>query len=107
MRRVASCAEPDSPTTSMSPGGAQQVGEATTDDLMVVEQEDTDHPSFIPAGDRRSKDLVLGSHGHRRVRHTVLGSVSEDCIRKATCPVVVIPVPADRRQPADDHAMRS
>jgi nucleotide-binding universal stress UspA family protein len=38
--------------------------------------------------------LVLGSHGHSRVRHTVLGSVSEECIRKATCPVVVIPVPA-------------
>ncbi|WP_433790140.1 universal stress protein [Actinoplanes sp. CA-252034] len=35
--------------------------------------------------------LVLGSHGHSRVRHTVLGSVSESCIRKATCPVVVIP----------------
>jgi nucleotide-binding universal stress UspA family protein len=38
--------------------------------------------------------LVLGSHGHSRIRHTVLGSVSEACIRKATCPVVVIPVPA-------------
>jgi nucleotide-binding universal stress UspA family protein len=37
--------------------------------------------------------LVLGSHGHSRVRHTVLGSVSEECIRKATCPVAVIPVP--------------
>jgi nucleotide-binding universal stress UspA family protein len=36
--------------------------------------------------------LVLGSHGHSRVRHTVLGSVSEECIRKATCPVVVIPM---------------
>jgi len=38
--------------------------------------------------------LVLGSHGHSRVRRTVLGSVSEETIRKATCPVVVIPVPA-------------
>ena len=43
----------------------------------------------------RSADLlVLGSHGHSRLQHTVLGSVSEECIRKATCPVVVIPVPA-------------
>ncbi|GIE74670.1 universal stress protein [Actinoplanes philippinensis] len=42
--------------------------------------------------------LVLGSHGHSRVRHTVLGSVSESCIRKATCPVVVIPAPV--REPA-------
>jgi nucleotide-binding universal stress UspA family protein len=38
--------------------------------------------------------LVLGSHGHTRLRHTVLGSVSEECIRKGMCPVVVIPVPA-------------
>ena len=42
----------------------------------------------------RSADLlVLGSHGHSRFRHTVLGSVSEECVRKANCPVVVIPVP--------------
>jgi nucleotide-binding universal stress UspA family protein len=38
--------------------------------------------------------LVLGSHGHSHVRHSVLGSVSEACIRRATCPVVVIPVGA-------------
>jgi len=44
--------------------------------------------------------LVLGSHGHSRVRRTVLGSVSEECIRKATCPVVVIPVPAPESAPA-------
>lgn len=37
--------------------------------------------------------LVLGSHGHTRLRHVVLGSVSEECVRAATCPVVVIPVP--------------
>ncbi|GAA0815768.1 universal stress protein [Spirilliplanes yamanashiensis] len=43
--------------------------------------------------------LVLGSHGHSHLRHTVLGSVSEECVRRATCPVVVIPVPAP--QPVD------
>jgi nucleotide-binding universal stress UspA family protein len=50
--------------------------------------------------------LVLGSHGHSRVRHTVLGSVSEECIRKAACPVVVIPVPVERHAPAEP-ALRS
>jgi nucleotide-binding universal stress UspA family protein len=40
--------------------------------------------------------LVLGSHGHSRMRHTVLGSVSDECVRHAACPVVVIPVPASR-----------
>ncbi|SCF03605.1 Nucleotide-binding universal stress protein, UspA family [Micromonospora coriariae] len=42
---------------------------------------------------RSAELLVLGSHGHSRIRHTVLGSVSEECVSKACCPVVVIPVP--------------
>jgi nucleotide-binding universal stress UspA family protein len=37
--------------------------------------------------------LVVGSHGHGRLHHAVLGSVSEACIRLASCPVVVIPLP--------------
>lgn len=39
--------------------------------------------------------LVLGSHGTSRLMHTVLGSVSEECIGKASCPVVVVPVGHD------------
>lgn len=35
--------------------------------------------------------LVLGSHGHSRTWHTVLGSVTEECVREATCPMVIIP----------------
>jgi nucleotide-binding universal stress UspA family protein len=38
--------------------------------------------------------LVLGSHGHSRQLHQVLGSVSEACIRHATCPVLIIPAAA-------------
>jgi hypothetical protein len=26
----------------------QQLGKTSTDDLVIVEQEDTDHPSFLP-----------------------------------------------------------
>ncbi|MEV0901991.1 universal stress protein [Actinoplanes sp. NPDC049802] len=47
----------------------------------------------LTAAARNADMLVLGSHGHSRVRHTVLGSVSEACIRMASCPVVVIPAP--------------
>jgi nucleotide-binding universal stress UspA family protein len=43
--------------------------------------------------------LVIGSHGHSRMLHTVLGSVSEECVRRATCPVVVLPVGAPERVP--------
>jgi len=37
--------------------------------------------------------LVVGSHGKGRLHHAVLGSVSEECVRSAQCPVVVIPLP--------------
>jgi nucleotide-binding universal stress UspA family protein len=63
-------------------------------------------PADVLTAAGRSADLlVLGSHGHSRVRHTVLGSVSEECIRKASCPVLVIPMPVERRVPAH-HSVR-
>jgi nucleotide-binding universal stress UspA family protein len=43
--------------------------------------------------------LVLGSHGHGRVFHAVLGSVADECIRAAVCPVVIVPVPHAERVP--------
>jgi len=65
-------------------------------------------PADVLSAAGRSADLlVLGSHGHSRVRHTVLGSVSEECIRKAACPVVVIPVPADHHEPSAEPALRT
>jgi nucleotide-binding universal stress UspA family protein len=64
-------------------------------------------PGAALAHAARSADLlVLGSHGHSRVRHTVLGSVSEDAIRRAACPVVVIPVPAPDRSDAEPAPRR-
>ncbi|HYN94320.1 MAG TPA: universal stress protein [Pilimelia sp.] len=50
--------------------------------------------------------LVLGSHGHSRVRHTVLGSVSDACIRRANCPVVVLPVPVSTPPAPAEPALR-
>jgi nucleotide-binding universal stress UspA family protein len=40
---------------------------------------------------RDARLLVLGSHGHGHVHYTMLGSTSAACIRRATCPVVVVP----------------
>lgn len=37
--------------------------------------------------------LVIGSHGHGRLFHALLGSIAEDCVRRATCAVVVVPAP--------------
>lgn len=59
------------------------------------------------ATSRNAELLVLGSHGHSRVRHTVLGSVAEECVRKATCPVVVLPVPQPNAKPSAEPAVRS
>lgn len=42
---------------------------------------------------RRADLLVLGTHGKSHLRTALLGSVSEGCIRRAGCPVVVVPVP--------------
>ena len=65
-------------------------------------------PADVLSAAARTADLlVLGSHGHSRIRHTVLGSVSEDCIRNATCPVVVIPVPVEHPKPAAEPALRT
>ncbi|PSL57333.1 nucleotide-binding universal stress UspA family protein [Saccharothrix carnea] len=42
-----------------------------------------------------SKDadtLVLGGHGYRRAGLEVVGSVAAHCLRRAHCPVVIVPV---------------
>jgi nucleotide-binding universal stress UspA family protein len=48
--------------------------------------------------------LVLGSHGHGRLFHAVLGSVAEACVRSAVCPVVVVPQPRAVAQPTEPVA---
>lgn len=61
----------------------------------------------LSAAARGARMLVLGSHGHGRVRHTVLGSVAEECVRKATCPVVVLPVPQPSVPQVAEPAIRT
>ena len=51
--------------------------------------------------------LVLGSHGHGRLYHAVLGSVAEACVRGGVCPIVIVPVSAADKQtaPAESTGM--
>ena len=35
--------------------------------------------------------IVLGSHGHGLMHHLVLGSVTADVMKRAACPIVVVP----------------
>lgn len=56
----------------------------------------------------RTKDgdvdlVVLGTHGRGGVEHMLLGSVAEKVLRKAPCPVLIVPPTADH---ADAHFSR-
>lgn len=56
---------------------------------------DTPHRTPVRAllgAARRADLLVLGSPGRGRVAAAVLGSVTEQCVHHAPCPVVVVPV---------------
>jgi len=57
----------------------------------------------LSAAAGRAHEMVLGSHGHGRLRHALVGSVTEECIREATCPVVVVPVPHTANPPTRDR----
>jgi nucleotide-binding universal stress UspA family protein len=37
--------------------------------------------------------IVMGTHGHRGLRHMLFGSLTEDVVRRARCPVMVVKVP--------------
>jgi len=41
--------------------------------------------------------IVIGSHGHGRLRRFVRGSVTDDVVRKARCPVLVVKAPPGAR----------
>lgn len=41
--------------------------------------------------------LVVGSRGHRSFSGLILGSVSQQCVAHAPCPVVVVPGPGETR----------
>jgi nucleotide-binding universal stress UspA family protein len=55
-------------------------------------------PRALTQAARGARLLVLGSHGHGRMFHAVLGSVSEECVRYSPCPVVVVPTPRPDRE---------
>lgn len=42
--------------------------------------------------------VIVGSHGHGRLFQAIVGSVSEGILRKADCPVLVVPVSQHARK---------
>jgi nucleotide-binding universal stress UspA family protein len=43
------------------------------------------------AEDTHAQLIVMGSHGRTGLAHILLGSVAERVVRKAPCPVIVVP----------------
>ena len=39
--------------------------------------------------------IILGSHGHGALHRALVGSVAEGVLRKAPCPVMIVPAPKD------------
>lgn len=53
-------------------------------------------PSIVEAAGRADTDLiVMGSHGRTGFERLALGSVTEKVLRKAACPVLVVPAAAE------------
>ena len=49
--------------------------------------------TLLKEAERIKADMIIvGSHGHGAVRHLLVGSVTEDILKQARCPVVVVPV---------------
>jgi nucleotide-binding universal stress UspA family protein len=50
--------------------------------------------------------IVMGTHGHSRLKHLLFGSVTEEVVRKARCPVMVVKAPAPREATPAPQAAR-
>lgn len=52
--------------------------------------------------------IVIGSHGHGRLRRLLRGSLADEVVRHARCPVLVVKAPAKRRAaPVEPVAARA
>jgi nucleotide-binding universal stress UspA family protein len=48
--------------------------------------------------------IVMGTHGHSWLKHRLLGGVTEEVIRRANCPVMVVKTPAHEEAPSPGRA---
>jgi len=54
------------------------------------------------AGETKCDLIVIGTHGRTGVRRLLLGSVAEQVVRKAPCPVLTTTVPTRRASSSDE-----
>ena len=60
-------------------------------DVLVLEAVDARSEILAQAGALHADLLVMGTHGRSGLDHLLLGSVTEKVLRKAPCPVLVVP----------------
>jgi nucleotide-binding universal stress UspA family protein len=79
-------------TAQRGAGIAAEAGFAQPDGLAVADELDVPVAETIADVARKhdAQAIVVGAHGQGRVSEVVLGSVSRDVVRRATCPVVVV-----------------
>lgn len=63
--------------------------------VQVEEAPDVHREILVQAESSHADLLVLGSHGRSGFEHAILGSVTEKLLRKARCPVMVVPPSVD------------
>ena len=60
--------------------------------VIVADQPGADH--VLEILDKLGCDLiVMGTHGHSWLKHRLFGSVTEEVVRRARCPVMVVKAP--------------
>ncbi|NTW68536.1 MAG: universal stress protein [Chlorobiaceae bacterium] len=94
------------PDTPFQRGAIQHCSETATEKLLeisirlqgrgietsIILTHNNEVEAIIEESRKNSADMImLGSHGHGALYHLLIGSVSEGVIRKASCPVIVIP----------------
>lgn len=80
-------------------GGADALDELGP--VLAVRQGEHAADIIIAYADEVKSDLlVVGTHGRRGVRHLIVGSVAEEVVRRATCPVLTVPNAARRTAPS-------
>ena len=61
-------------------------------EVIVADRPDASHILRI-LRERGCDLIVMGTHGRSHLRHLLFGSVTEDVVRKADCPVMVVKAP--------------
>ena len=93
----------DARVHAMAAGMVQRVVDAGVPvDLAVRDARDVGRAILDHALDRDIDLIVMGTHGRTGLQRVLLGSVAEQAVRKAPCPVLVVPPVIGEAAPAGD-----